>query len=375
MIKLAQNHEIINALRENGSLEFKDKVGVLKDSSLETMEGFYNTISQYPTIKNEFINSLINKVVVSKFYSKVYNNPLKMFHGGELPFGTSKEQIFVERCQAKNFDKYFGRKQPTSKDGEQEGLTPEGSLIGITTTNVHVLYTEKNYAYKYKITVSELQLKQAFFNSTGLSNLITQMLTRPVTGANIDEYQNMKKTLFNLTEKKNFLGQTIQDTEMLKFRYMPSIEVDTTSPTNLIKKIKATSDNMTFPKTDYNMAQVENWSNKEDLVLFVDAETKAEIDVDVLASAFNISKADIQHRIIVLDEMPTKVSVDGETAPVEKKVLGILADKEILDCYDIINTSRNFENAESLTINHFLHKQGSMSTALFCNAVVFYEKA
>lgn len=368
-----KNHEIINSLREKASLEFQDKIPVLKDSSLETMEQFYNTLQEYPTIRNEFINSLVNKIVASKFYSKVYENPLKMFHNGELPFGTTKEQIFVDRCKAKNFDKYFGKNQPDSKDSNDG--TEEGSLLGVTTTNVHVMYTQKNYAYKYKITVSELQMKQAFYNANGLSNMISQMLSRPISGANIDEYNDMKTTLFNLTEKKNFLGQEIQDGETLTFRYMPSVEVDMTKPTNLLKAIQSTADKFTFAKTDWNMAQVENWiQSKSDLVLFTDPDTKAELNVDALATLFNIEKGEVNHRIVTLDEMPKKVSVDGVAEPVNKKVLGILADKEILDCYDVINTTRQFENAEKLCINHFLHKQGSMSTALYCNCVVFYAK-
>lgn len=369
---MPKNHEIINSLRESGSLEFQDKVDVLKDSSRETMKTFYNTLQQYPTIRNEFINSLVNKIVASKFYSKVYSNPLKIFHNGELPFGTTKEQIFVERCKAKNFDKYFGATQPDSKD-TNEG-SAEGSLLGVTTTNVHVMYTEKNYAYKYKISVSELQMKQAFYNENGLANMVTQLLSRPISGANIDEYNDMKKTLFNLTEKKNFVGQKIEDGDTLQFRYMPSIEVDMSDAKNLLKAIKSTANKFTFAKTEWNMAQVENWANKEDLVLFTDCDTDAELDVDALAMLFNIEKGEVKHRKVILDEMPTKVSVDGQAEPVAKKVVAILADKEILDCYDIINTTREFENAEKLCINHFLHKQGSMSTALYCNAVVFYAK-
>lgn len=369
-----QNHEIINSLRDKASLEFKDKVPVMKDSSLDTMETFYRTLQEYPTIRNEFINSLVNKVVASKFYSKVYENPLKIFHNGELPFGTTKEQIFVDRCKAKNFDKYFGATQPDTKDGQSDE-TPEGSLLGVTTTNVHVMYTEKNYAYKYKISVSELQMKQAFYNANGLSNMVSQLLSRPTSGANIDEYEDMKKTLFNLTEKKNFLGQEIQDGDTLSFKYMPSLEVDMSKPTNLLKAIQSTADKFTFAKTDWNMAQVENWvQSKSDLVLFTDPDTKAELNVDALATLFNIEKGEVQQRIITLDEMPKKVSVDGSSSPVPKKVLGILADKEILECYDVINVTRQFENAEKLCINHFLHKQGSMSTALFCNCVVFYAK-
>ena len=54
-----QNKDLLNSIREEQSLEYQERVAVATGSNdLE----IYATLEAYPTVKNEFINTLTNKV-------------------------------------------------------------------------------------------------------------------------------------------------------------------------------------------------------------------------------------------------------------------------------------------------------------------------
>ena len=122
---------------------------------------------------------------------------------------------------------------------------------------------------------------------------------------------------------------------------------------------------LTFPSTKYNLAGVNAWTQKEDLVLFTTPEQQAKLDVNVLAMAFNVSLADVNVRTIIIDDL-------GQT-PGGQKVVALLADKDIIQAYDTINTTNTFYNPERLATNYFAHKHGIIAGCKFANALVFVE--
>ena len=77
------NAEILNTIRANASTEYQERV----PEALGIGGNVSNVFNQYPTMKNEFLNALTNKIARTLFYSKVFDNPLKALHKGMLPFG------------------------------------------------------------------------------------------------------------------------------------------------------------------------------------------------------------------------------------------------------------------------------------------------
>ena len=68
---------------------------------------------------------------------------------------------------------------------------------------------------------------------------------------------------------------------------------------------------MKFPSTLYNAYSkmsgadkpVTTWTDESRIVLLINADVMAEIDVEVLAAAFNMDKADFLGRVIVVDDL------------------------------------------------------------------------
>ena len=150
------------------------------------------------------------------------------------------------------------------------------------------------------------------------------------------------------------------------------------------KAIRTLAGKMAFPTTNYNSAGVNQWSERQQLIYITTPEEQAELDVEVLANAFNMDKADVNVRVIVVDELPTLFNVDSATTSKRAtygqmsnpalsasrdnrtcKCRGILLDADFLQVYDTLVESRTFDNGEGLYTNFFFHKQGIMSTCYF----------
>ena len=146
-----QNKDILNAIHSEQSAEYQNTIP--KATGENDLE-IFALLENYPTFKNDFINTLTNRIGRQMFFDKVFNNPFKMLHKGELPYGKSIEQLFVEMAEEKGFNEHF-----TGSNSN------EGDLIGIVAPKVKPDYISQNFAYKFKTSISDLQLKGAFQNS------------------------------------------------------------------------------------------------------------------------------------------------------------------------------------------------------------------
>lgn len=340
----------------------------------------------YPNVRNSFIDTLVNKVTKSLIYSKIYTNPLKELKKGKLEYGDSIEELFVQMAMAKNFGE--------SWDG---GGSPEGDLIRKLKPKVTSLYISTNFDKKYKTTVFDKQLRKAFVNEYGLSNLIIQIVGSITSQAEYQEFLATKKIINNLVEMAQVcqldnnhttdnavtipLGKVIKQSA-----YISKID----GAKDLLKQIRTEVGNMKFPSTKYNLSKELNWCKPDDLMLLTTSETLADIDVNVLAGAFNVSMAEIKTRTILVDEMPNGIFnlndaelvdkspfeiVSGKsiTKDETKEVVAILFDKDLVQIWDTYNGAGTFYNPEGQYTNHFANREGIFSVCTFANMVVFYK--
>ena len=123
---------------------------------------------------------------------------------------------------------------------------------------------------------------------------------------------------------------------------------------------------MSFPSTKYNAysvmsgseKKIKTWTDKERVVLLIRADVLAEIDVEVLASAFNIDKADFMGRVIPVDEFENE------------SILGLICDESFFQIYDNIFRFDESYNARVMAWNEYLHVWQTYAICPFANAVV-----
>lgn len=336
--KMLNNAEIMNAIRTTAT---GDYIARIPQATKDNVKNVANLITEYPTTKNEFVDALTNLVGKQLFLQKLYENPFKFFKKGTLEYGKSIEGVFVDLIQAKSFSENYGDSQASSLIRTEKP------------TNIKVEYYSENYKHKYKISISDQQLKGAFRSEYGLSELIQAMLIAPLNSAEFDEFLLVKQCLNNLTIKEHSItGFAALDEEK--------------QAKKLTKDIKTFINKFRFMSDLYNSQGVKTFSKPEDLVVLVTPETKANIDVELLSTAFNMTKADIESRLILIDEFTKEGSGGVET---DTDTLAIICDENLIQMYDTENSSESFRNAETLTTNTFYHRWGILAGCGFVNAI------
>lgn len=354
-----ENKDMLNAIRSESSVEYQNNIPMATGSNDLDV---FRALETYPTAKNEFIGTLTNRIGKQIFFDKVFNNPYKMLHKGELPYGKTVEEMFVEMAEEKGFNDHF-----------TGSSTNEGDLIGLVKPKVRVDYITQNFAYKFKTSISNQQIRGAFNDRFGLFELINRAVNSLLSASEYAEFRDMKKILTH--ETKDLVGGSSIDKGMVqRFYEEERTKINAIIPlgaavtgTNLAKNVRMYSNKLTFPSNNYNLANVKTWTNKNDLVLFTTPEMQAEIDVNVLAFAFNVSSADVNVRTILVDDLGATKEKAGN------KIVAILADKDLIQAYDTINETSTFYNGERLATNYFAHKHGIMAGCTFANAVIFVE--
>ena len=349
----ASTLDILNVIRQNATYDYQSAVPeVTKASDIPRVgEIIYGT----PAFANQFLNALVNRIALVRVQSATFNNPYAHLKKGYLEFGESIEDIFVSIANVVEFD------AEKAKAREFKRTFPD------VKSAFHVM----NWRVMYPVTIQDEDLKRAFLSLDGVSNLIAKIVDSIYTAAEYDEY-----LLF-----KYLLIKAISHGKM----YPVSIG-DGTKTTDAAKAFRGYSNILPFMKSDYNSAGVKNTTPKDRQIIFMDAMYNADYDVDVLASAFNMEKADFMGRLHLIDDWTSfdnerfsviRENSDGlEEVTDEELVLmadvkAAIVDERWFQVYDNNNKFTEKYVASGLYWNYFYHVWKTVSSSPFSNAVVF----
>lgn len=330
------------------SQEYKDRVPTATQDNIANIE---EIISTYPTVKNEFINVLTNQVAKQLFFSKAYENPYKLFNRGPLPYGKSVESIYVDIIKAKQ------------RTHETNTTNLASDLLGRETPNVKVEYYSENFQHQYKTTITDEELKGAFRAENGLSSMTGRILQAPLTSI---EYDMQEMVLHALPELKGGKA-TIDKTAYGKMTEEEKAKV-------VVKTIKSQVIKMGFLNNKHNGQGVMTSSRPQDLVVFLDPDMMANIDVELLAQAFNIEKAEVPLHVLPVPQFTKRIVTPGEgseestvTYEEDTDCLAIICDKDAIQIYETLNSSETFRNPQGIYTNVFFNRWGLMSACNFAN--------
>lgn len=348
--------DVLNAIRNASTQNYKDYVPIAtKDASIIRKIGA--VLVNNPALANEFIGALINRIARVYISSRSYENPWRFFKKGVLEYGETIEEIFVNLAKPYTFDQ---------EEAEQKVFARE---IPDVKSAFHVM----NYQKFYKVTISEDQLRQAFLSVDGVTDLIAKITDSLVTSMNYDEFLTMKY----------MLGRRLLDGLM----YTENIpDVTTDNMKAIISKVKGVSNNLTFMSKDFNLMHVYNQSNKDRQYIIINSQFDATMDVEVLASAFNMDRAEFFGHRILIDSFATldterlaELFADDDTykefTPEELTALdtipAIIVDEDFFQIYDNLLKFTDQYNAQGLYWNYWYHAWKTFSISPFANNVAF----
>lgn len=352
----ATSLDIINTIRANASAEYQNLVPEIK--SYKELPAVGEAIMGYPALSNQFISSLVNRIAIVRVKSATFNNSFAMLKKGYLAFGETVEEVFVNICKAREFN--------PEKAAAREF---KRSLPDVRTA-FHAI----NWRVQYPITVQNEDLRMAFLSENGVTDLIAKIVNSVYQAAEYDEYLLFKYLLI----------------KAISGGKMYPVGFDASVMENAAKKFRGMSNLLTFMKSEYNAAGVTTNTPKADQYIFMDAQFNADYDVDVLASAFNMDKADFMGRLVLVDDFTTfdnerfeeiRANSDmiEEVTPEElalmQNVKAVLCDGEWFQVYDNLMSMTEVNVTSGLYWNYNLHTWKTVSSSPFSNAVVFVDDA
>lgn len=353
----ATSVDILNAIRNNASADYRNYIPQA-DDSLDSVRSIGNILMNYPALQNEFLNALVNRIGRVLVTSKMYDNPWNMFKRGMLEFGETIEEVFVE----------------IAKPFEYDPETAESEVFKREIPDVRAAFHILNYQKFYKVTVQRDQLRQAFLTWDGVTDLITKIINSMYAGANYDEFLVMKYLV-----AVNILNGRLKAVQIGD----PS---NVTNMKSVVGAIKSVSNGMEFMTTEYNQAGVHTYTDKRDQYIILTSDFDAVMDVEVLASAFNMDKADFMGRRVLVDSFASldndRLALlfkdDKNYVPLTQDELNALATIPAVlvdrDWFMILDNLLEFTdqyNGQGLYWNYWLHVWKTLSVSPFANSAVF----
>lgn len=349
--------DILNVIRNNASVDYRNYVPKADANDVESVRTIGAIIMDYPALQNEFLNALVNRIGRVMLTSKMYSNPIAFFKKGVLEYGESIEEIFVNIAKVQEFNPEIA---------EQE-------VFKRVVPDVRAAFHIMNYQKFYKATVTQEQLKQAFLSWDGVTDLIARIVDSMYTGANYDEFLVMKYLLAR---------------HILDGRVYP-VTVPTVNAENakaIVTTVKGVSNKLTFMNSDYNPAAVRTFTEKTDQYMIVNSVFDATMDVNVLASAFNMDKAEfLGHRVLIdgfgdldiarLGEIfagdPTYHEPSQGELTALNTIPAVIVDKDWFMVFDMLTQFTEQYNGQGLYWNYFYHVWKTFSVSPFANSVLF----
>lgn len=353
----ASTIDIMNVIRQNASYEYQQNVPkVAKASDIPRVgEVIYGT----PTFANQFINALVNRIAIVRVQSATFNNPYSILKKGYIEFGETVEDIFVSIAKAVDFD--------PEKAAQRE--------FQRTIPDVRSAFHTMNWRVMYPVTIQDEDLKQAFLSIDGVQNLIAKIVESVYTAAEYDEFLLFKYLLIKAISHGKIHSKSVGD----------GTNLDTAAV-----QFRGTSNLITFMSDKYNELKVKNNTPKDRQVIFMDSLFNAEFDVNVLASAFNMDKADFMGRLFLIDNWTEfdnarfdviRANSDGieEVTSAELALLAnvkaVILDEKWFQVYDNNNKFTEDYVASGLYWNYFYHTWKTVSNSPFANAIAFVTTA
>ena len=346
--------QILNAIRNGASPLYQSKVGVATNDP-DTLKSIGTVLTHNPNLANEFLSALVNRIGRVILTSKLFTNPIASFKKGMLDYGETIEEIFVDIAEPYQYDPAVAESNICKRE------------IPDVKSAFHIL----NYKKFYKSTIEDADLARAFLSAEGVTELIAKIVDALYTSANYDEFLTMKYLLAKHILEGHLYGKDVSSANTTK---------------DIVKTLKEVSNNIEFPSRDYNMMGVQNFTLKENQYLIVSSKFDADMDVNVLASAFNMDKAQfLGHRVLIdsfgsldtarLDKLfaddPNYQTLTNEELKALDDIPAVLIDENFFMIFDALFKFTEQYNGEGIYWNYWYHTWKVFSVSPFANAIVF----
>jgi hypothetical protein len=282
---------------------------------------------------NQFIDTLVNRIGKTIVRSKRWENRLAAFKGDSLYYGTTIQEIAPKWITAHSYTDY------------------DDTLLKLARPEAQSWYHSVNRQDRYDISINDIELRRAFVNEYGLNDFINSVMDVPYNSDAWDEYLCMRELISFYEREFGFFKINLS-----------AAPTDEATGKEMLRKVRTYAGKLEFPSTLYNASVIEDipvFAKQDELVLITTPEVEAALDVETLASVFNLDKADLKYRTVIIDEFPIP---DAQA---------ILTTADWFVVHDLVYETTSFYNPQNLSTNYYLHHHEIVSCSPFVPAILF----
>lgn len=340
--------EIYNAVRSACSPQFQVRVPSATQGNIRNA---VDTMRSFPYLRDEFTGVLIQRLIGLYVQHADWDDPLKLVGSPRTlkRYGSTYEQAAVGlvKARTRNFNK------------EYLGDDVYGRYSLPTASVFHPL----TFDHYYPVTIPEDAILTAFDGESGMSDYIAEIMNAPILSDRNDMYVMKTQCFAEYARKGGFHRVHTPDVGKAD-----STEADAKTLLRLIQQ-KA-NELKSLPMSAMGRYNAMNWVTPwrdSEAILFATPAVIAALNVEALAAAFNIDRANVPYRIIPIPE--DMFGIGGASG----KVQAVLTTEDFFFCWDeMLETTNSPVNPIDGTRNIFFKHRGSITPNPFANAVLFW---
>lgn len=327
------NATILDKVRTKGTDDYQQRIPSATQTGVaNTMRYLFDPMNrQY---LNDCVWNMVNRIGLTVMAQNApFENPLAIFKKENLYWGSTVQEIAVKWIKAHGY-----------KDDAED-------LLKMHRPEAAVWFYEMNRRDQYPISWTADELRQAFVDDFGLNRFIAQIMETPRNSDNYDEMNIMLALIRHYEQTLGFYKV-----------HLDKIPSDETTAKTLLKVLRSTAGRMQFPSTQYNALSVTDipaYANPQQMVLLIEPEYLASIDVDALSAVFQLDKAEVPYRIV---QVPS-LGIEGAVA--------LLVSTDWYQVRDTMYGTTQFYNPQTLGNTLYLNHWGIYGVSPFTPCALF----
>lgn len=320
--------DLLNGIRTQASTAYQDNIPLATRNNITAVG---NSLLTYTPGKELFFDTIVNKIAKTLVRPNRAIDKFAQFKSEPLEYGDTLEDIYVDFIAEQAFD--------GTNTNPHEQFRP----------TVNVEYHKIDRRRQFIMTISDEQVRTAFRSMAGVQSLIDELFN----------------TLEQTVVKHNFiLGKELLASYEAKYATQDITEITeadiVTGGKELMKAIKVAINDMSFLTDVYNFRSREVIRSNAELVLFLNKDIRAKLEVDLFANQFNWQKNLPEVEIIELDDFGSMADT-----------YAVLASRQALVMKDSLNDTEQLRNPRAKTTNVFKNVWGLASIRQHENMVRF----
>ena len=329
---MLKNSTVLEKAWLEGSTDYQQRIPNMQISGYAQ-----HVAALFDPMNNDLFNQfsgLLNGLMGTYIESKLFENPLRVLKKPAAEWGNSERHVAVKYMQAHTY-------APNTE-----------TLMKLEKPEFVEWFYSVTEPRRYEFSWSRYEMMRAFAepDGYGFDELLSATISQAYSSDNYDEMQIMINCF---AEADARMGGLYREN-------LSAAPTDLATSKELLTKVRAIAGRMKFPTMLYNHIPVPVFETPETLVFWVTPEVDAVLDVQALAELFNVERAEVRYRKIIIPEFPLP------------NVYAALTSEDFIYARDVwYGMEPPFYNPETMTYKHYLQHAEIIGVNPAANAVLF----